>query len=94
MTLRILPASLLIAALVSALAVVYSSHVVRGLYSKQQVVEYRQWELQEDYSRLLLEHSTLASPHRVVSIAQEDLAMTSPQLSIHRVVQPPNGRRR
>jgi len=94
MTLRILPAILLIAALVSALAVVYSSHVVRGLYSKQQVVEYRQWELQEDYSRLLLEHSTLASPHRVVSIAQEDLAMTSPQLSIDRVVQPPSGRRR
>ena len=94
MTLRILPASLLITALVSALAVVYSSHVVRGLYSKQQVVEYRQWELQEDYSRLLLEHSTLASPHRVVSIAQEDLAMTSPQLSTHRVVQPPSGRRR
>jgi len=94
MSLRILPTGLLIAALVSALAVVYSSHVVRGLYSKQQSVEYRQWELQEDYSRLLLEHSTLASPHRVVSIAQDDLAMVSPQLSIHRVVQPQSRRQR
>ena len=93
MTLRTLPVILLMAAVVSALAVVYSSHVVRGLYSKQQVVEYRQWELQEDYSRLLLEHSTLASPHRVVSISQEDLAMTSPELSIHRVVRSPSGRR-
>ncbi|MEK9807718.1 MAG: cell division protein FtsL [Halieaceae bacterium] len=94
MTLRVLPACLLAAALCSALAVVYSSHVVRELYSKQQSVEYQQWALQEDYSRLLLEHSTLASPHRIISIAQDDLAMQPPQLSVHRLVQFQGGQQR
>ena len=94
MTLRMLPACLLAAVLCSALAVVYSSHVVRELYSKQQSVEYQQWALQEDYSRLLLEHSTLASPHRIISIAQDDLAMQPPQLSVHRLVQLQGGQQR
>jgi cell division protein FtsL len=33
-----------------------------------------------------LEQSTLASPHRVISIAQEDLAMSAPALSAERVL--------
>ena len=86
MTSRSVIGGLVVAVVASALGVVYSSHVVRELYSRQQLVEYGQWELQEDYSRLLLEQSTLASPHRIISIAQEDLAMTAPALSAERVV--------
>jgi len=86
MTSRSVIACLVVAVVDSALGVVYSSHVVRELYSRQQQVEYGQWQLQEDYSRLLLEQSTLASPHRVISIAQEDLAMSAPALSMERVL--------
>ena len=86
MTSRSVIACLVVAVVASALGVVYSSHVVRELYSRQQQVEYGQWQLQEDYSRLLLEQSTLASPHRVISIAHEDLAMGPPALSAERVV--------
>jgi len=86
MTSRSVIACLVVAVVASALGVVYSSHVVRELYSRQQQVEYGQWQLQEDYSRLLLEQSTLASPHRVISIAQEDLAMSAPALSTERVL--------
>jgi len=86
MTSRSVIGGLVVAVVASALGVVYSSHVVRELYSRQQQVEYGQWQLQEDYSRLLLEQSTLASPHRVISIAQEDLAMSAPALSMERVL--------
>ena len=41
--------------LVSALAVVASTHHVREGYARLQDLELRRWELQEQYTRLLLE---------------------------------------
>ena len=71
---------------VSALGLIYSSHLCRGFYAQLQDLEANRWALQEDYSRLLLEHSTLASPHRVARIASEDLDMEKPLLDPARVL--------
>lgn len=72
----------------NALGVVYSSHVCRSFYADLQELESTKWLLQEDYSRLLLQNSTLASPHRVSVIAREDLKMRLPELDAARVVYP------
>ena len=61
--------------LASAFAVIHSTHSCRELYTRLQVLESRQWHLQEDYGRLLLEESTWASHHRVEKVAREDLSM-------------------
>jgi cell division protein FtsL len=42
--------------------------------------------LQEDYSRLVLEYSTLSAPHRVSAISRESLTMTSPDTGAIKVV--------
>jgi len=49
-------------------------------------LESQRWAAQEDYSRLLLQESTLASPHRVLSIATEQLGMRVPGMGADRVV--------
>jgi len=70
----------------SALGVVYSSHICREYYATLQSLESQRWAAQEDYSRLLLQESTLASPHRVLSIATEQLGMRVPGMGADRVV--------
>jgi cell division protein FtsL len=42
--------------------------------------------LQEDYGRLLLEHSTWASHYRVEKVAAEELGMQPPALAQLKVV--------
>lgn len=74
-------------ALVSALALVDSTHRARGQYADLQRLEAERWQLQEDYSRLLLEASTLASPHRVVEVSAGELGMIPPPLETLRVVE-------
>lgn len=64
----------------SALALVFTTHLCRTHYTELQRLDSHRWFLQEEYSRLMLERSTLASPHRVTSIASEDLLMTVPEL--------------
>ena len=54
--------------LVSALAVVASTHHVREGYARLQDLELRRWELQEQYTRLLLEVNTWAAPHRIIDL--------------------------
>jgi len=76
----------LVALVASALALVFTTHLCRTHYAELQRIESRRWFLQEEYSRLMLERSTLASPHRVASIAREDLLMTVPELRSERVV--------
>ncbi|WP_050759393.1 cell division protein FtsL [Luminiphilus syltensis] len=63
---------------VSALALVYSSHVCRQYYAQLQHLEQGRWALEEDFSRLLIERSTLASPHRVYQVATNQLDMAPP----------------
>ena len=66
--------------LVSAIAVVYSSHSCRRFYGALQDLEIERWRAQAHYSRLLLEQSTLASPHRVLGIAKDQLGMRAPSI--------------
>ena len=72
--------------IVSALAVVASTHQVRSDYARLQALELQRWELQEQYTRLLLEINTWAAPHRISRIASDALAMQAPDLSLSQVV--------
>ena len=72
--------------LASALAVVASTHHVREGYAQLQDLELRRWELQEQYTRLLLEVNTWAAPHRISQIASETLSMQAPDLSLSQVI--------
>ncbi|RLQ23723.1 cell division protein FtsL [Seongchinamella sediminis] len=76
----------LLLVLASAFAIIHSTHSSRELYTHLQVLESRQWHLQEDYGRLLLEESTWASHHRVEKVAREELGMAEPDLARYRVV--------
>ena len=71
---------------VSALAVVASTHHVREGYARLQDLELRRWELQEQYTRLLLEVNIWAAPHRISQIASETLSMQAPDLSLSQVI--------
>ena len=70
----------------SALSVVSETYQTRILFTKLQALESERWLLQEDYSRLVLEYSTLSAPHRVSAISRESLTMTSPDTGAIRVV--------
>jgi len=92
---RILPLSpptltlLLALALVSSgLGLVWSTHEVRAGYARLQELELQRWQLQEEYTRLLLEINTWAAPHRINQIASSKLFMLPPELSLSRVVEP------
>ena len=71
---------------VSALAVVASTHHVREGYARLQDLELRRWELQEQYTRLLLEVNTWAAPQRISQIASETLSMRAPDLDPSQVI--------
>ena len=51
-----------------------------------QDLELRRWELQEQYTRLLLEVNIWAAPHRISQIASETLSMQAPDLSLSQVI--------
>lgn len=72
--------------IISALAVVASTHQVRNDYARLQALELQRWELQEQYTRLLLEINTWAAPHRISQIASDALSMQAPDLSLSQVV--------
>lgn len=85
---RLLVAALVVSVLVSALGVVQASHACRELHTVLQRLEVEQWELQEDYGRLLLEQSTWASHYRVERTATRELNMQAPIPAEVRVVRP------
>ena len=72
--------------LASALAVVASTHHVREGYARLQHLELQRWELQEHYTRLLLEVNIWAAHHRINQIASETLSMQAPDLSLSQVI--------
>jgi cell division protein FtsL len=51
------------------------------------VLELERWQLQEEYTRLLLELNTWAAPHRISQIASDKLFMLPPALSLSRVIE-------
>ena len=86
---RSLLSSLLsISVVTTALGLIYSSHLCREYYAELQRIETSRWQLEEEYSRLILEHGTLASPHRVQELAAGDLGMVAPTADQRRVVMP------
>ncbi len=72
----------------TALGLIYSSHLCREYYAELQRIEANRWQLEEEYSRLILEHGTLASPHRVQRLASDELGMSAPTIDQRRVVLP------
>jgi cell division protein FtsL len=52
-------------------------------------LELQRWQLQEQYTRLLLEMNTWAAPHRVGQIASDTLSMNAPDLSVSHSVKEP-----
>ena len=82
-----------LALVATALATVYCTHLCRDYTAQLQDLEASRWSYQEGYSRLLLEHSTLASPHRVVEMATEELDMAPPALDRSRVLDSGDSRR-
>lgn len=79
-------AALLVASLLSAFAVIASTHASRGLYGELQDLEAQRWYLEEEYSRLLLEQSTWASHHRIEAVAGETLGLAAPALDRSRIL--------
>ena len=75
-----------LAVVISALSVVKETHQTRMLFATLQAQESERWQLQEDYSRLVLEYSTLSAPHRVSAISRTSLNMTSPDTGAIKVV--------
>ena len=67
------------AVLISAIAVVYSSHLCREKYSELSYLEKDAMNLDTNYGRLLLEYSAWGSMHRVEKIARENQKMVIPQ---------------
>lgn len=81
-----LNAALMVLVIASTFAVIHATHDCRAMYARLQELESSQWYLQEDYGRLLLEHSTWASHYRVERVALEDLGMQAPGLAQLKVV--------
>jgi cell division protein FtsL len=78
---------LALALVASGLGLVWSTHQVRAGYARLQVLELQRWQLQEEYTRLLLETNTWAAPHRINQIASDQLSMLPPALSLSRVIE-------
>jgi cell division protein FtsL len=79
-------ALLILLIVLSAFAVIASTHGSRELYGQLQQLEARRWYLEEEYSRLLLEQSTWASHHRIETVAADDLGLTAPDHQRTRLV--------
>ncbi|KTD65800.1 cell division protein FtsL [Legionella spiritensis] len=80
--------SLLLAVLVSALAVVYTTNEHRLCFSHLQQLEQQTHQLQLQWGQLLLEQASLATPARVERLAGEKLQMKLPSDKQTYVLQP------
>jgi len=69
---------LLVAVLVSALAVIYSTNSYRSTFSQVEQQEQQTHSLQLQWGQLLLEQASLATPARVEELAKNKLNMVLP----------------
>jgi cell division protein FtsL len=74
------------AVVTSAVAVVGTSHKCRQAYARLQMLQVAQWEMQENWSRLLLQESALATHYRVEQVALGSLQMRVPEAADTRVL--------
>ena len=72
--------------MISAVSVIYSSHQSRQLFNEWQMLQKEAYQLDEDWGRLLLEHSTWAAPDRIERLAGERLMMVAPSKESFQVV--------
>ena len=70
--------ALMLAVLVSALAVVYITNLHRMTIVQLQLADQQSHELQLQWGQLLLEQASLATPGRVQQLAEEKLHMVLP----------------
>lgn len=80
--------ALLIAVVVSGVAVVSSRHEHRQLFVRLSALEKERDELNIEFGRLQLEQATWADPHRIEQIARGPLQMKFPEAAELRVVTP------
>jgi len=70
---------LLLILVMSAVGVVYSSHLCRQLFAEHAVLLEQQDTLQLEWAQLLLEESAWSSPTRIDKVAREQLGMAVPE---------------
>lgn len=70
---------LLIVIVLSAIGVVYSSHLSRQLFAEQAILLEKNDQLQLEWAQLLLEQSAWSSPNRIESVARDSLGMEVPE---------------
>jgi cell division protein FtsL len=77
-----------LAVMLTAVSVIETSHRCRVMYARLQDLQLAQWDMQEQWGRLLLEHSTWAAHHRVEQLARKQLKMRLPAAAELQVVMP------
>lgn len=65
--------------MISAIAVVQTTHKTRGLFQELQSARLKHDQLTTEWAQIQLEDSTWANPDRVSRIAREQLKMTQPE---------------
>ena len=70
---------LLLLVVMSAIGVVYSSHLSRQLFAEQAILLERNDQMQLEWAQLLLEQSAWSSPSRVEAVAHDKLSMEVPK---------------
>ncbi len=79
---------LILAVVLSALAVIYNAYRYRALFHEQQVLQQQSDGLQVEWGQLLLEQSALASHSRIEKVVTEKLQMYVPSPDEIVVVRP------
>lgn len=79
---------LVLAVVSTAVSIVGASHNCRQAYARLAALQTGQWNMQEQWGRLLLEQSTWAAHHRVEQLARRELGMRLPKAAELDVVAP------
>ena len=83
----LLSLGLVLVMVLTALGVVYSSHISRELFAEQALLEERNDQLQLEWAQLLLEESAFTSPGQIESVAASELQMVLPDVRNIELVQ-------
>jgi len=83
----LLSLGLVLVMVISALGVVYSSHISRELFAEQAVLLERNDQLQLEWAQLLLEQSAFTAPGQIESVASKELEMVLPDVRNIELVQ-------
>lgn len=79
---------LVLAVVSTSVSIIGASHDCRQAYARLQALQTGQWNMQEQWGKLLLEQSTWAAHHRVEQLARRELDMRLPKAAELDVVAP------